>query len=113
MSGSTNTKDEDHYTKVYKEIDRFFKIKPITKPTACKFWSMTATVNSVLDNLNAMNATSIDPWLIYILLKKLDPETRYLWAMEKDEAKHTLKGFFEFLDHRIKSLELLEVFKTD
>ncbi|GFV36232.1 uncharacterized protein TNCV_2232791 [Trichonephila clavipes] len=53
-------------------------------------------------------ATNRDPWLIQILMQKLDTETKRLWStktVEKDFP--TLKEFLEFLNVRCLSLELM------
>ncbi|GFT60559.1 uncharacterized protein TNCV_1966541 [Trichonephila clavipes] len=53
-------------------------------------------------------ASSKDCWLSYLLLQKIDPESRRLWAIKPSEEEFpNMKSFLDFLKVRCSSLELM------
>ncbi|GFU27925.1 uncharacterized protein TNCV_450191 [Trichonephila clavipes] len=53
-------------------------------------------------------ASSKDCWLIYLLLQKIDPESRRLWAIKSSEEEFpNMKALLDFLNVRCSSLELM------
>ncbi|GFV24734.1 transposable element Tcb2 transposase [Trichonephila clavipes] len=59
-------------------------------------------------------ATNRDPWLIQILMQKLDTETKRLWSVKTAENDFPiLKEFLEFLNVRCSSLELMTCHDSD
>ncbi|GFT84207.1 uncharacterized protein NPIL_548411 [Nephila pilipes] len=53
-------------------------------------------------------ATNRDPWLIQLLLQKLDPETIRLWSVKTSDREFpTWEEFWEFLNTRSSSLEMM------
>ncbi|XP_055714369.1 uncharacterized protein LOC129808610 [Phlebotomus papatasi] len=99
---------DDGFTVVHCEIERFCKIPAITTPNVSSFTTLYATTVSVLDSLDGQNATSRDPWVIYLLLSKLDSETKALWSREVSALTPTLDKFLDFLSARLKSLEMCQ-----
>uniref|UniRef100_A0A1B0DHK0 Uncharacterized protein n=1 Tax=Phlebotomus papatasi TaxID=29031 RepID=A0A1B0DHK0_PHLPP len=99
---------DDGFTVVHCEIERFCKIPAITTPNVPSFTTLYATTVSVLDSLDGQNATSRDPWVIYLLLSKLDSETKALWSREVSALTPTLDKFLDFLSARLKSLEMCQ-----
>uniref|UniRef100_A0A1B0DIL1 Uncharacterized protein n=1 Tax=Phlebotomus papatasi TaxID=29031 RepID=A0A1B0DIL1_PHLPP len=84
---------DDAFTVVHHEIEKFCRIPAISTLNVESFTDLYATAVSVLDSLDGQNATSRDPWVIYLLLSKLDSET---------------KAFLDFLSTRLKSLEMCQ-----
>ncbi|KAG8173076.1 hypothetical protein JTE90_026113 [Oedothorax gibbosus] len=61
------------------------------------------TADEVIRGLKGLGteASSRDPWLIYINLDKLDSETKQLWAQAKCEDQFpTFDEFIDFLNSR-------------
>lgn len=96
---------EDSDTMVHCHIDKFYAIPKLTTATVSSFTELYATASSVLNSLDAIRVTSRDPWVIYLLLSKLDHETKVLWSREPGNAAPTLVDFMAFLGARLKSLK--------
>ncbi|GFY31875.1 DUF1758 domain-containing protein [Trichonephila clavipes] len=67
------------------------------------YFYLNAKFNDKLDKLNVQNqgeqASSKDCWLIYLLLQKIDPESRRLWAIKSSEEEFpNMKAFLDFLN---------------
>uniref|UniRef100_A0A1B0CZS3 Uncharacterized protein n=1 Tax=Phlebotomus papatasi TaxID=29031 RepID=A0A1B0CZS3_PHLPP len=67
---------EDQFSVVRQHIHTFNKIPPISVLSASTFTNLFTTANSVLNSLDALEVTSRDPWVICLLLDKLDHETK-------------------------------------
>ncbi|GFU77370.1 DUF1758 domain-containing protein [Trichonephila clavipes] len=68
-----------------------------------RYFYLNAKFNDKLDELNVQNqgeqASSKDCWLIYLLLQKIDPESRRLWAIKSSEEEFlNMKAFLDFLN---------------
>ncbi|XP_043650079.1 uncharacterized protein LOC122618022 [Drosophila teissieri] len=63
--------------------------------------------DEVIRGLRALNCEERDPWLIFILLSKLDSDTRQAWAQcaESEEKGVTINRFLKFLTSRCDTLE--------
>ncbi|XP_046868497.1 uncharacterized protein LOC124461129 [Drosophila willistoni] len=63
--------------------------------------------NEIVRGLDAINQTGRDCWIQYLVLEKLDADTRRRWIERSmgNEAP-TLEEFFKFLDDRCEELEL-------
>lgn len=96
---------DDKPTVVHHHIQNFCKLPIITKPTPDSFTELVTTAKSILDALDALEATSRDPWIVYLLLNKLDHETKVLWSREIINKSPTVHNFMTFLMGRMKSLE--------
>jgi len=55
--------------------------------------------DEVIRGLRALQCDERDPWLIFILLSKLNPETRQSWAQrpESENSSVTIDQFLTFL----------------
>uniref|UniRef100_A0A1B0DN79 Uncharacterized protein n=1 Tax=Phlebotomus papatasi TaxID=29031 RepID=A0A1B0DN79_PHLPP len=103
---------DDAFTVIHYEIDKFCKIPTISTPNVDSLTDLYATAVSVLDSLDGQNATSRDSWVIYLLLSKLDSETKYLWSRDPEAQFPTLNKFLDFLSARLKSLEMCQTIPT-
>ncbi|GFV80139.1 DUF1758 domain-containing protein [Trichonephila clavipes] len=68
------------------------------------------TSEECLRGLNALGeqASNKDCWSIYLLLQKIDPESRRLWDIKSSEEEFpNMKAFLDFLNVRCSSLELM------
>uniref|UniRef100_A0A1B0DGY3 Uncharacterized protein n=1 Tax=Phlebotomus papatasi TaxID=29031 RepID=A0A1B0DGY3_PHLPP len=99
---------DDQCTMVHCHIDKFCSIPNITTANVSSFRELYATANSVLNSLDAIKVTSRDPWVVYLLLSKLDHETKVLWSREPGTSVPTLTHFMAFLQARLKSLQKCE-----
>ncbi|GFU98882.1 uncharacterized protein TNCV_3381281 [Trichonephila clavipes] len=78
--------------------------------------NLVDTSDEVLRGLKALGteATNKDPWLIQILMQKLDTETKRLWSVKTAERNFPiLKEFLEFLNVGCSSLELMTCNDSD
>ncbi|GFV11213.1 uncharacterized protein TNCV_2719561 [Trichonephila clavipes] len=110
----------DRYDKkmqiVYALIKTFLYQKGISQVNMTNLRNLVDTSDEVLRGLKALGteATNRDPWLIQILMQKLDTETKRLWSVKTAEREFpTLKEFLEFLNVRCSSLELMTCNDSD
>ncbi|GFW86110.1 DUF1758 domain-containing protein [Trichonephila clavipes] len=83
---------------------------PISNDSYEEAWQKLLDSDECLRGLNALGeqASSKDCWLIYLLLQKIDPESRRLWAIKSSEEEFpNMKVFLDFLNVRCSSLELM------
>ncbi|GAB0086709.1 hypothetical protein DMENIID0001_008640 [Sergentomyia squamirostris] len=98
-------KYDDLYSMAHSHIDTFLSQNGIQKPSAPGIRKLQTTSSSILQALDALNVQNRDPWLINIILKKLDNETQVLWARQNLRKLATWQEFSDFLQERYKSLE--------
>ncbi|KAF8791491.1 hypothetical protein HNY73_006347 [Argiope bruennichi] len=105
----------DRYDKKKKIINALIKTfleqKGISQANSTNLRNIVDTSDEVLRGLKSLGeeASSRDPWLIHLLLQKLDPETRRLWSVKTSEIEFpTWEEFLEFLNTRCSSLELMD-----
>ncbi|GFU92671.1 DUF1758 domain-containing protein [Trichonephila clavipes] len=77
-----------------------------------RYFYLNAKFNDKLDELYVQNqgeqASSKDCWLIYLLLQKIDPESRRLWAIKSSEEEFpNMKAFLDFLNDLIVFFDIL------
>ncbi|XP_058817687.1 uncharacterized protein LOC131680996 [Topomyia yanbarensis] len=106
---------EAHYNKkkytVFALVREFID-QPSTS-TALGLKKLVATSDDVIRQLKALGNEfeSRDPWLIHLLLEKVDKETRSLWAQKIiDVDNPTFTDFLEFLQKRCDALETCTAF---
>ncbi|XP_058840578.1 uncharacterized protein LOC131696067 [Topomyia yanbarensis] len=106
---------EAHYNKkkytVFGLVREFID-QPSTS-TALGLKKLVATSDDVIRQLKALGNEfeSRDPWLIHLLLEKVDKETRSLWAQKIiDVDNPTFTDFLEFLQKRCDALETCTAF---
>lgn len=88
-------------------IEAFLMQSKVIHADFCNVRKMLDTSEEVVRGLRALgpNAESRDPWLIYILLEKLDIESKQMWSLETTSTDNpTLDDFFEFLAKRSDAL---------
>ncbi|XP_044779750.1 uncharacterized protein LOC123327402 [Drosophila simulans] len=104
------------------------QFKPQAHPREVIFMSLPSAINSnigtvrkiadgadeVIRGLRALNCEERDPWLIFILLSKLDSDTRQAWAQcaESEEKGVTINRFLKFLTSRCDTLEAFELTRS-
>ncbi|XP_055714836.1 uncharacterized protein LOC129808954 [Phlebotomus papatasi] len=103
---------EDQFSVVRQHIQTFIKIPKMSNPTADTFTDLFATANSVLNSLDALKVTSRDPWVICLLLDRLDHETKVLWSREIKNQIPSTQQFMSFLKDRMKSIQMCEPVPT-
>ncbi|GFY28589.1 uncharacterized protein TNCV_4150201 [Trichonephila clavipes] len=82
-------------------IKTFLDQKPISEANCFNLRKLLDTSDECLRGLNALGeqASSKDCWLIYLLLQKIDPESRRLWASKSSEEEFpNMKVFLDFLN---------------
>ncbi|KAL7743211.1 hypothetical protein ACLKA6_016339 [Drosophila palustris] len=68
---------------------------------------VTDGANEIVRGLDAIGQTGRDCWIAYLLLAKLDPESRRKWAeISQDKTSPKLDDLFQFLDARCEEFEL-------
>ncbi|XP_062538048.1 uncharacterized protein LOC134206364 [Armigeres subalbatus] len=99
--------DKKKYT-VAALIKEFFDQPPITTPSLVGLRKLVSTSDEVVRQLKALGEEyeSRDPWLIHLLLEKLDRETRSLWAQKLvEEDFPSFNDFVTFLERRCDAME--------
>ncbi|XP_038116638.1 uncharacterized protein LOC119768917 [Culex quinquefasciatus] len=102
--------DKHKYT-VFALVREFVDQQPVTNAKELKH--LVATSDDVVRQLKALGREyeSRDPWLIHLLLEKVDRETRSLWAQKIITVENpTFANFQEFLEQRCDALETCSAF---
>nr|XP_044248782.1 uncharacterized protein LOC123002531 [Drosophila takahashii] len=70
--------------------------------------------DEVIRGLRALQCEQRDPWLIFILLTKVDPETRQAWAQcaESESPNVTINQFLTFLTSHCDTLEACQLVRA-
>lgn len=89
-------------------IKKFIDQSIVTKSHFNELRSLTNNSLEIIRSLATLESEGRDPWIIYILVSRLDSETRQLWATKViEESKSTLEDFFKFLEDRCDALETI------
>ncbi|HBK82589.1 MAG TPA: hypothetical protein DDZ41_03185, partial [Flavobacterium sp.] len=89
-------------------ISTFMNMKSTTQGVAAELRRITDTADQVLRGLKIMGSDceARDPWLIYIILSKVDTETKIDWARETVSNNFPkISELLNFLNKRCRSLE--------
>lgn len=89
-------------------INRFIKMESISTISSKNLRKITDLADEQLRGLDALgnDYKSRDPWLVAMLLSKVDNETRRLWSIESSEkATFAISELIEFLTKRCDALE--------
>ncbi|XP_055846848.1 uncharacterized protein LOC129912570 [Episyrphus balteatus] len=87
-------------------IQSFISLQSCSSNNVQSLRKLTDGADETIRGLKALGSESRDPWLIFILLQKVDHETKQAWAEEigsNDEC--TISKFLEFLENRCSCLE--------
>uniref|UniRef100_A0A1B0DFT0 Uncharacterized protein n=1 Tax=Phlebotomus papatasi TaxID=29031 RepID=A0A1B0DFT0_PHLPP len=99
----------DHkFTVIHCHVDQFFKLSIVPSPTLAAITELYVGASSVLNSLDTLNESGRDPWVIYLLLSKLDQESKQLWSQEASTTMPTCEEFMAFLSKRIRSLGMCQ-----
>lgn len=91
---------------IQSHIQKFLDQPTISNVSSSNLRQLTNTSDEVVRALKAINCESRDPWLIHIMLSKIDVETKQLWYQSSVKAESpTLVEFFTFLEERCDALE--------
>lgn len=93
---------------VYDHIRKFYDQDKISHASATALRKLYNTSNEVIRALDALDKEHKyrDSWLIFMLIDKLDPESRTLWCRDTSEINlPNLNHFFQFLGKRCDELE--------
>nr|XP_029734345.1 uncharacterized protein LOC109426131 [Aedes albopictus] len=108
----SNFYDKKKYT-VFSLVREFVEQPVITNATADNLRKLVTTSDEVVRQLNALGEeyNTRDPWLIHLLLEKLDKDTRSLWAQRIIDVENpSYEEFLKFLDNRCDALETCTAF---
>lgn len=87
-------------------IKKFIDQPIVTKSHFKELRSLANNSHEIIRSLTTLESEGRDPWVIHILVSRLDSETKQLWATKViEESKSTLEDFFKFLDDRCDALE--------
>ncbi|XP_055916090.1 uncharacterized protein LOC129948955 [Eupeodes corollae] len=87
-------------------IESFLKISNVAIADSGHLRRLVDKSDEVIRGLKAVKAEGRDPWLIYILLEKLDFDTRKAWSLHTNHSEsETIDTFLEFLGKRSDALE--------
>lgn len=91
---------------IYNFIKKFTEQPTISQQNASKLRQLTSTSDVILRGITSLGYDSRDPWIIYLLLQKLDSETQTLWSVDSSgNDQPTQEQFFKFLEKRCDALE--------
>ncbi|XP_055543590.1 uncharacterized protein LOC129729131 [Wyeomyia smithii] len=99
--------DKKKYT-VAAIVKEFIEQSPVTVPSLVALRKLVTTSDEVIRQLKALGEEheSRDPWLIHLLLDKLDRETRVQWAQKLVDIENPkFTDFLTFLERRCDALE--------
>nr|XP_029710301.1 uncharacterized protein LOC109422104 [Aedes albopictus] len=108
----TNVYDKKKYT-VFALVREFVGQPAVTSGTSESLRKLVTTSDEVVRQLNALGEefNTRDPWLIHLLLEKLDKESRSHWAQRIiEEENPSFDDFLKFLDNRCDALETCTAF---
>ncbi|KAF8795492.1 hypothetical protein HNY73_003336 [Argiope bruennichi] len=97
-------------------IKTFLGQKCISQANSTNLRNIVDTSDEVFRGLKSLGeeASGRDPWLIHLLLQKLDPETRRFGYLKTSKIEFpTWEEFLEFLNIRCSSLELMVYNESD
>ncbi|XP_046869289.1 uncharacterized protein LOC124461927 [Drosophila willistoni] len=88
-------------------LEKFMGLPTTNKIDVSILRKVSDGTNEIVRGLDAINHTGRDCWIQYLVLEKLDADTRRRWIERSmgNEAP-TLEEFFKFLDDRCEELEL-------
>lgn len=82
---------------IYNYIKKFTELPNVIQQNAGKLRHLTSTSDVILRGITSLGYESRDPWIIYLLLQKLDPETQSMWSLESSgNDEPTQEQFFTF-----------------
>ena len=82
-------------------IQRFLSQPSLTSSSSAGLRSLHDVSDEAIRALKAMNQEGRDIWLIYLLVEKLDPDSKQLWCQKRSEMKDedvTLERLLNFID---------------
>ena len=87
-------------------INSFVSLPSTNSSNVVLLRKITDGADEVIRGLNALNTTGRDPWLIFLLNQKLDPDTKQAWAEHLGSKEGpTIDDLLEFLQNRCACLE--------
>ncbi|XP_036339791.1 uncharacterized protein LOC118749130 [Rhagoletis pomonella] len=87
-------------------IQSFLSLPTCHTANAQTLRKITYGADEVMRGLNALNSNQRDPWLIHILLTKVDDESKKDWAESSDAStERSFEDLLQFLVRRCDSLE--------
>ncbi|XP_058816503.1 uncharacterized protein LOC131679777 [Topomyia yanbarensis] len=92
----------------HNHIERFLSQPALTSSSADGLRSLHDISDEIVRALQAMQREDRDTWLLFILIEKLDQETKHLWyqrVTDMQEANITLQCFLHFIDFRSLALQ--------
>lgn len=88
-------------------IKTFLSLSSVNSPNASLLRKIFDEADEAIRGLNSLDVTTRDPWIIYILLQKLDYETKQEWAHEAGtKTDCTIQEFFDFCKYDVIVLKL-------
>nr|XP_029729133.1 uncharacterized protein LOC115266740 [Aedes albopictus] len=115
LDGAALAKLKERYNKplniAAQHIQRFLSQPAMTLPSESGLRSLHDVSDEVVRALKAMGREDRDIWLLYILVEKLDPETKQLWCQKRAELQDgdiTLERFLKFIDAQSSALSAIK-----
>nr|XP_043068771.1 uncharacterized protein LOC122321876 [Drosophila bipectinata] len=92
---------------VYSLLEKFTKLPETTKIDVSVLRKVTDGANEIVRALDAIGENTRDCWIIFLILQKMDAETRRKWIEDSRDLKSpTTNDLFKFLDTRCEEFEL-------
>ncbi|XP_055715183.1 uncharacterized protein LOC129809402 [Phlebotomus papatasi] len=87
-----NTRFNKRKNIIMEYVKNFHSVSPVSTATNSNVRKLVNDVVGVIQALDTMKESSRDPWLIHVVLGKLDHESKTLWARECDSYPPTAKN---------------------
>ncbi len=92
---------------VFSLLEQFTKLPETTKIDVSVLRKVTDGANEIVRALDAIRENTRDCWTIFLILQKMDAETRRKWIEDgRDQKSPTTNDLFKFLDTRCEEFEL-------
>ncbi|XP_058449300.1 uncharacterized protein LOC131429265 [Malaya genurostris] len=96
-------------------IQRFLGQPTMSSASAVSLRALHDVSDEVVRALRAMNCESRDIWLLYILVEKLDPDTKQLWLQKRADMTDdeiNLDKFLKFIDSHSFALKSVQPIRS-
>ncbi|XP_055714232.1 uncharacterized protein LOC129808477 [Phlebotomus papatasi] len=100
-----NTRFNKRKNIIMEYVKNFHSVSPVSTATNSNVRKLVNDVVGVIQALDTMKESSRDPWLIHVVLGKLDHESKTLWACECGDKVPTWNEFVQFLYNRCDELD--------
>lgn len=86
-------------------MDKFLEQPTISRQNVNEIRELQTNSSAIINALDSLQVNERDPWLIHCVLKKLDKDSRWLWAQEDKDVTASWQDFDNFLSKICRAME--------